>query len=67
MQSFKRINPYKYILIVIVLLFFIFMGSGITLSYIHTDNKSRQVSAIVFNEGELAINYLDGNKSRISI
>ncbi len=65
MQKNKRINPYKFILIIIVLTFFVFMFSGITLSYISTNKNTKQISAIVFNEGDLAINYLDGNKVKI--
>ena len=57
----KKMNPYKKVLIIMTLLFFIFMSSGITLSYISTNNK-KQVDAIVFNEGDLAITFFDGNK-----
>ena len=57
----KKMNPYKKVLIIMSLLFFIFASSGITLSYINTNNK-KQIDAIVFNEGELAITYFDGNK-----
>lgn len=65
MQKMKRINPYKLILIMIVLTFVIFMTSGITLSYINSKEDTKQISAIVFNEGDLAINYLDGNEIKI--
>ena len=55
-----KMNSYSIVLIIITLTFLIFMLSGITLSY--DNKKTKQVDAIVFNSGDLAINYLDGNK-----
>ena len=55
-----KMNSYSIVLIIITLAFLIFMLSGITLSY--DNKKTKQVDAIVFNSGDLAINYLDGNK-----
>ena len=61
MQNNKKINPYKKVLIMMTLVFFIFMFSGITLSYISTERKTKQIDALVFNEGDLAITSFDGN------
>ena len=58
----KKMNPYKKILIFITLVFSILMLSGITYSYINTNNNKKQIDAIVFNEGDLAITYFDGNE-----
>jgi len=66
MQNSKkntRIDAYHFVLIIITLVFLVFMFSGITLSKMDTNNKeNKQVDAIVFNVGDLAINYIDGNK-----
>ena len=60
-KTTRRLNAYKLVLIIITLVFLVFMLSGITLSF---DNNIglKQVDAIVFNVGDLAINYIDGNK-----
>ena len=44
------------------------MLSGITLSYVDENIRlgKKQVDAIVFNEGDLAINYLDGNRINLN-
>ena len=66
MQNSKkntRIDAYHFVLIIITLVFLVFMFSGITLSKMDTNKKeNKQVDAIVFNVGDLAINYIDGNK-----
>ena len=62
MQKKKKMNPYKKTLIIISLVFFIFMFSGITYSYINTNGTNKQIDAIVLNEGDLAITYFDGNE-----
>lgn len=59
----RKINAYNVVLIIITLVFMIFMFSGITLSHLNNGKKeSKQVDAVVFNVGDLAINYIDGNK-----
>ena len=66
MQNNKKrikINAYGLVLIFITMVFLIFMLSGITLSFNNKNNsKTKQVDAIVFNSGDLAINFIDGNK-----
>ncbi len=59
----KKINAYNLVLVIITLVFLVFMLSGLTYSRLNSHKpKGKQVDAIVFNIGDLAINYLDGNK-----
>lgn len=64
MQKFGklRINAYSIVIAIITMVFLVFMLSGITLSI---KNNTKQVDAIVFSSGDLAINYLDGNKIKL--
>ena len=66
MQKFGklRINAYSIVIVIITMVFLVFMLSGITLSIKNNKNnsKTKQVDAIVFNSGDLAINFIDGNK-----
>ena len=59
-------EKYQFILIVMVLSFIAIVVCAIVLSYmtegLSKDNNSLDDVAIVLNEGDLAINYIDGNK-----
>ena len=67
MQKFGklRINAYSIVIAIITMVFLVFMLSGITLSIKNNKKNTKQVDAIVFSSGDLAINYLDNNKIKL--
>ena len=59
----RKLSAYGIVLVIITMVFVVFMLSGITMSFKNNNkDNTKQVDAIVFNSGDLAINYLDGNK-----
>lgn len=59
-------NKYKVLIVVFISIFLVLTISAITISNIKFDEKPEGSVAVILNDGDLTINYVDGNEVSIS-
>lgn len=65
-KVFDRENKYKAILVILLFLFFLIVAISVIVSNLNFEDKPKGVVATVLNEGDLVINYNEGDLVSVS-